>query len=466
MKDSKQKLTLTAAALGAVFFSAGAFADDRMYPYIAPSGCDVSVSLPNNSNTPEFSKYCKYALVLPQTTAPMRLSSFSPSANIMQCRGVLAHLESINKLEEASKTEADRIAELATQGGDTLLIAKEKAKKDIIRDALADLRSSYSGVEAGRAQIELDGGLPESQMDDIRNLNHQLTELKGIVFVRAPISEGYVSFNESNVSPDQMKQDPAVLSSTIPGFRAPGQATGIVVMTGALSGAITLSLDGACGLVRDVNYKIPLDAKIDENKVASLLTANYTYSVPVESGVEYHAKINVDNAIDAISHQIKTSGPFSISDLLKANLQGSSSEICSVKVIRYELPQNDASKTKSFDDELTGKVCGDMIKRVVDRMVTKGFIDSITRETATAAPAQAGGNVPSTAYRQVCYDDSFAGISYSSGCSNEAYTVLNWQDGMSAKTLQLDDDTHFSEVQDVSIGNVIQRWRTTTFVAQ
>jgi hypothetical protein len=459
-------LSLGSIAMPSAAMASSALSDDHMYPYIAPSNCDVSLTLPDNSNNPEFSKLCKYVLVPPRTKGLMRLSTFSPSANIMQCRGVMTHLDSINKLEAALLTVATRIADLAAKGTDDGSLAKEQAKQAVISSALAGLRSAYSGIEAARAQIEFDGAQPESQMNEIRNLNHQVTELKGMVFVRAPISEGYISFVETIVSPEQAKTDPAVLASTIPGFRNGNQTTGPVVMTGAVSGSVTLSLAGACGLIQNYNYKVPLDAKIDEQKVASYMNANYTYSIPIESGVEYKAQVNVDNAIKAISEQYKTSGRFTITDLLRENLQGSSKEICHVAVTRYELAPSDPLKTSNFEDQLSGKVCAEMIKRLVDRMVTKGFVDAASREAGTSAPTQAGGNTASTAYRRECYDNSFAGFSYDSGCADVPYTILTWNDGFSQKQLELTDGTKYEETQNVSIGTVLPRWRTMSFTAQ
>lgn len=464
MKSLKPQLTTLGVLLSGLTLSTSAHAEDKMFPYVAPRDCNVSVSLPNDSNKPEFSKNCHYALILPKSKGALQLSTFSPSANIMQCRAVLSHIDSINNMERVLNIESNKLIEMATKGSDDAAKDRQQARISALASSLTNMRSAYAGIEAANAQVILDGAQPESDMNEIRNLNHQLTELKGVVFARAPISEGYISFNEKNVSFEQSKADQAVLASTIPGFSQPGQKTSSVVMTGAVSGGITLSLSGACGLVTDLNYKIPSEAKVDAAKMAGLMVANYTYSVPVESGVEYLASLNVDNAIHAISTQIKTSGQFMLSELLKQNLQGSSSEICDVKVTRYELPPGDPLKTKDFEDALSGRVCEDLIKRLMARMQTKGFVDVIQKEAATAAPNQPGGNTSTIAYRRECYEDSFAGVRYASGCSDVAYTILTWHDGMSEKDLLLNDETHYSEIQRVAIGSILPRWRTMAFV--
>ena len=173
--------------------------------------------------------------------------------------------------------------------------------------------------------------------------------------------------------------------------------------------------------------------------------------------------MKVDNAIAAIQNQSKVSKQFSLKELVEQNIQGSSGEFCHIDFTAYDLAPTDVLAKANFEQEISGSVCGSLVTRLTDRMMTKGFVKLAQDEAGTVVNTVSGGMTPRAVTRKVCHNNSFAGISYDSGCSDENYTVLDWNDGFSSKDLYLNDQSHYEETQSANLNSVVPRWNTMSF---
>jgi hypothetical protein len=231
-------------------------------------------------------------------------------------------------------------------------------------------------------------------------------------------------------------------------------------MNGGIEGSADLALSTACALIKDKNYD-PNTAQIDEARAAKQLIANFTYSVPVQTGVSFEAKLDVNNAIKAISAHEHTEGQFTANDILRSDIGGSSTQTCSVNILRYETPVT--TDVSGFERNFTGTICTTLLSRLTDRLVTKGFLTTIDREAGSAAAAKAGGNSAQTYYRRECFNKKFLGVTYDSGCNDVPYQVLSWHDGLSSKDVYVDDEAKYFESESADVQTVLYRWRTMNF---
>lgn len=452
----------TAGAAGAGSVAPRPGVAGLMVPYIAPQDCEAGVSVPVGGQAPLFSKDCNYVFVLPRTEGRVSVSAYAPSANLQKCGQVEMDHTAADQLRAIRQTVYDAISKaIAVNPADPRIQAlRDNAK--YFNDEIAKLQTSYALVEGGQASLLFDASVSEDEMNQWRNLNHQMIEAQHTVFVPAPIAEGFISFGLVKASKDDLDSDPIVLQTVMPGLNKTGD-TATISMNSGVSGAVKLSMTGACEMAKitktDENG-LPLKrdySQLDVNQVAALLPANVTYSVDVQTGVGYSVQVMWQNFINAFQEQSKQSGQFSLNDLLKTDLEGTTKEVCHVDVDRY--PGATTLTEQGFDKQFTADICKSMIARLMGRLETEGFINTVKRESGDSPATVAGGNVPETHNSESCL--SFGPFSH---CKNSSYTILHWIDGVTDKTTILHDGTENYEQETGSYSDFMKRWTTMGFV--
>ena len=444
----------------AVFNSSMANATDSFltgqFPVIAPQSCGYSLMHPENAAGAYHSADCKTVFILPPRTGTIRVASFSASENIRACAAVESNIASTNALSKKIQAITDELDNTDPTSPRFQVLTAAIATLEPMR---ASLSSVYAAVEGATTQMVIDNGMTEEFRNQyiVDNVN-ALQQGADITYV--PISESYLSFTTKSPESQADAQRPAVLSISIPGIppsnnaKAPGQ----ILMNGAVSAQVVLSLEGACPAFRGQDTLKSTSLVANLETMNSFVAANFTYSVPVKTSFGYKASLDIDTMAKELYKYSATHTQFSVDDYVRSVQEGSVKTPFTFEWDQYEVPAGE--KAQELAQDFIKQVYDRLADRLAERMKALGYL-SLTEPTQDAVPPSGTVDVPTP--QRICHRKKVLFVDVGESCENVIVNAKVSMPGTVEQFVQKINETHFDATESAVKNAVVQRVYTSTF---
>ena len=432
----------------------------------AAQHCDMSIGIPKSVDDFYMSENCKNVYLVPKRGGDLDVIYPEYTISQQSCESIEELENDIRYYEKAKRKLMKQRERIMAGSWKYRQLTKQIAKEtELLSEAKGTLRSELVD-DQGRfktgayMKVHFQKTDSDKVVGDAILANRQLHQ-DGVKFKMVPVSESFLSIINPEVYKETI-QTPLVVAAYLPllEHEDASEKHFTYYFNGSAAGEVYLSAQKGCQMRREFGNNLNL---VDPSRLNAYVTANQTYTVPLNTRVGYEAKIVMEHAVEDFLEFVQRKSKFKIQEFKDHVANSSSRESFSVDITFGEMsaPMRERLEEMGFFSDLIENVKTDMMERFLDTLESHTLLS--IEEPQLTAPEAGIVKEPRVGYR--CHTKkSWGGLKKSRNCGNYIYHVDVERDGFAQEVREVRSKVEVELDHSLSITDVIFRYHTSSMI--